>query len=66
MRFQVFRYLSKPLEKQRLFLNLKDALRVYSTATFKVPVETKHNIYSVPASEIIYIEAVQKKSLSIP
>ncbi|MCC8081789.1 MAG: LytTR family DNA-binding domain-containing protein [Clostridiales bacterium] len=61
MRFQVFRYLSKPLEKQRLFLNLKDALRVYSTATFKVPVETKHNVYSLPASEIIYIEAVQKK-----
>ena len=29
MRFHVFRYPSKPIDKQRLFRNLKDALDLY-------------------------------------
>lgn len=29
MRFHVFRYLSKPIDKQRLFQNLDDALELY-------------------------------------
>ena len=29
MRFHVFRYLSKPLEKQRFFRNMKDAVDLY-------------------------------------
>ena len=29
MRFHVFRYLSKPIDRQRLFRNLKDALDLY-------------------------------------
>ena len=29
MRFHVFRYLSKPIDKQRLFHNLDDALELY-------------------------------------
>lgn len=63
MRFQVFRYLSKPLEKQRLFRNLKDALQVYSRFTHKLPIETKKGVYTVSASDIILVEAVNKKNI---
>ena len=31
MRFHVFRYLSKPIDKQRLFQNLDDALELYTS-----------------------------------
>ena len=41
MRFDVFRYLSKPLDKQRLFRNMKDALICYNSITAKILVETK-------------------------
>ena len=37
MRFHVFRYLSKPIDKQRLFRNLKDALDLYHSMTVQVP-----------------------------
>ena len=41
MRFHVFRYLSKPLEKHRLFQNMKDALRVYSTENCHIPIDVQ-------------------------
>ena len=58
MRFHVFRYLSKPLDKQRLFRNMKDALQLYNSTNFKIPIETKEGIYICKASEIILIEAM--------
>lgn len=58
MRFHVFRYLSKPLDKQRLFQNMKDAIQLYNSANIKIPVETKEGIYTCTASEIIFIEAM--------
>lgn len=61
MRFHVFRYLSKPLEKQRLFRNLKDALHVYSITNAKVAIETKCGVVTVLYSDIIYIEAANRK-----
>ncbi|MDD2957538.1 MAG: LytTR family DNA-binding domain-containing protein [Lachnospiraceae bacterium] len=57
MRFHVFRYLSKPLDKQRFFRNMKDALAYYNSISAKIPVETKQGVYSFPASQIIAIEA---------
>lgn len=61
MRFHVFRYLSKPLEKQRFFRNMKDALQVYDTTTFKIPVVTKDGVYSVSTSDIVCVEAISRK-----
>ena len=61
MRFHVFRYLSKPLDKQRLFRNLKDAVALYSAVNFKIPIETKQGIFTIPASSIIAIEALNRK-----
>ncbi len=64
MRFHVFRYLSKPIDKQRLFLNMKDALKLYHTNNYKLPIETKDGIYTCIASEIIFVEAFER-SLTI-
>lgn len=57
MRFHVFRYLSKPLERQRLFRNLKDAIDLYNASTEKIPVETKQGVFVCPVPDIIAIEA---------
>lgn len=61
MRFHVFRYLSKPLDKQRFFRNLKDAIIYYNTLTFKIPIETREGVYTLPASYIIAVEAQGRK-----
>lgn len=61
MRFHVFRYLSKPLDKQRFFRNMHDAIELYSHMTFKVPVETRQGVYTLPASDIIFVEAQIKR-----
>ena len=61
MRFHVFRYLSKPLDKPRLFRNLKDALQLYATVSIKIPVETKQGIHVLFARELIAIEAHARK-----
>lgn len=61
MRFQVFRYLSKPVDKQRFFRNMKDAVELYNTMTIKIPVETKEGIHTLSASAVIAIEAQARK-----
>lgn len=61
MRFQVFRYLSKPLDKQRFFRNMKDAVDLYNTVTIKIPVETKQGVHTLSASSVIAVEAQARK-----
>lgn len=61
MRFQVFRYLSKPLEPHRFFRNMKDAMNLYHTITVRIPIETKQGVHTLPACSIIAIEAFGRK-----
>lgn len=61
MRFHVFRYLSKPLDKKRLFRNIKDALQLYNATNIKIPIETKDGVHTVSASDIICVEAQGRK-----
>ena len=61
MRFHVFRYLSKPLDKQRFFRNMKDAVDLYNAITIKIPVETKQGMHTLPPSSVIAIEAQGRK-----
>ena len=63
MRFHVFRYLSKPIDRQRLFRNLDDALVQYHAPVTKIAYETKAGVYSISPSSIVMIEAVSKKSV---
>ena len=57
MRFHVFRYLSKPLEKQRLFRNFQDAITLYHSLSATVAIETRHEIVTLPIAEIIAVES---------
>lgn len=57
MRFRVFRYVLKPLDKQKLFRNMKDALLLYNSTNIKVPIKTKEAVYTVNVSDIIFVEA---------
>lgn len=61
MRFHVFRYLSKPLDKQRLFRNMKDAIQLYNSTSLKIPIETKEGIFTVNAADIIFIESQDRR-----
>ncbi|MCM1082253.1 MAG: LytTR family DNA-binding domain-containing protein [Clostridium sp.] len=57
LRFHAFRYLSKPLDKNRLFRNLDDAIHLYTTTSTKIAIETKHDVHTVLSSDIIMVEA---------
>ena len=57
MRFQVFRYLTKPLEKERLFQNMDDAMRFYYRLSSTVIIDDGNTSTKVSESDIIYIEA---------
>lgn len=57
MRFHVFRYLSKPIDKQRLFLNFKDALFLCHSTNKRIAIETKNDTHIVSVSDLVFVEA---------
>lgn len=61
LHFHAFRYLSKPLDKQRLYRNLLDALKTHNIRNTKVGIITKNSVHTVYANDIIMIEAEGKK-----
>ena len=63
MRFQVFRYLSKPIDKNRLFRNLKDALYQYNIDSQKISINTSSGLVVLPSDEIVCFESDQRKVL---
>lgn len=58
MRFHVFRYLSKPIDKKRLFRNLGHALFQYNTEISKIAIDTCESTYVVKIKDIVYVESV--------
>ena len=63
MKFHVFRYLTKPVDKKRLFRNMKDALYQRSVETRKIHIETKDGVMVKYADEIVCIESSGHKTL---
>ena len=63
MRFQVFRYLSKPIEKNRLFRNMKDAMFLYHMESEQIPIVTTQGISLQKTDDILCVEATQRKLL---
>ena len=63
MRENVFRYLSKPLEKERLFRNMKDAVNLYFSQTKSVEIETKDRRIVIPLKKVICIESERHSSV---
>lgn len=62
MRFQVFRYLSKPIDKNRLFRNLKDAVQQYHMDTCQVAVNTPAGISVLSAERIVCVELTERRT----
>lgn len=56
MRFQVFRYLSKPIDKNRLFRNLKDALQQYNMESAEHIIESNTVTLHRRSDEIVCVE----------
>lgn len=63
MRFQVFRYLSKPIDKTRLFRNLKDAVFAYNIESQKYPILTDKGVFTRRSEEIICVETAHRKTI---
>ncbi len=61
MRFKVFRYISKPIDEERLFANLNDALQTYYSNSATVAIETKEGVYMCPVTDIILVAAKDRK-----
>ena len=61
MRVQVFRYLSKPIDKNRLFRNLKDALYQYNMESRAFPIVSNDGIATRRAEEIVCVETSGRK-----
>lgn len=59
--FCVFRNLTKPLNKRRLYTNLKDALYIIYSDTKKIAIETKDSVVTVNSSKIIMLETLNHK-----
>lgn len=57
MSLRVFRYISKPLDKSRIYRNIQDGLKIYTTSNTKILIETKNENIILRAPEIIYLEA---------
>lgn len=63
MRFHVFRYLTKPIDKMRLFHNLKDALRIYNSYEEKLLIEEKESNHIISSFDIIFIETDRHRTI---
>lgn len=60
---QVFRYLSKPVDADRLRMNLQEAVRQYHLDTRSYPVVTDEGVVVCRAEQIVCVEAVQRRVL---
>lgn len=60
---QVFRYLSKPVDQNRLRTNLREAVRQYHLDTRSYPIVTEDGVVMCRAEQLMAVEAAQKRVL---
>lgn len=56
MKIQVFRYLSKPIDKNRFTRNFIEALEYYKTISKRIVIEKSYEVTVVNTKDILYIE----------
>lgn len=61
MHYQVFRYISKPIDRDRLFRNLRDAVKQYNASSRKFPIVTQHGVVLCRAEDIVCVEAALRR-----
>lgn len=57
MKFHVFRYLSKPVDKRRLFRSLDDAIYQINTYSKPIVIETDYGFETICAEDIVCFES---------
>ena len=62
MEFRVYRYLSKPIDKDRLFRNLKSAIKQHFEETNVIDIRTKDGLISLNSDEIICAKYSSRKT----
>lgn len=62
MRYRAFRFFEKPIEKNRLFRNLKDAINIYTRLETKVLIDNKDEQILIKSSSIIFLETKSRKT----
>lgn len=65
MKIRVFRYLSKPINKNRFYLNLTDAIEEYKLISKTIPICCKDDVYVVKTKDILYMETKTYGSLIV-
>ncbi len=63
MDLHVFRYLSKPIDKERFYHSLTLALREYQNIRREVVIECRGETLRVPTREIVYLAIAGRKTL---
>ena len=63
MKIHVFRYLSKPIDKNRFYLNLKDALDEYRLISKIITITNKDEVHLIKTKDILYIENKRRGSI---
>lgn len=62
MKFRVFRYLTKPIDKNRLYRNLNEAVLVYMDSNKNTVIEMKDGVIKVKERDIVFVRADDRKS----
>ncbi|MCH5296707.1 MAG: response regulator transcription factor [Ruminococcus sp.] len=62
MALQVFRFLSKPLDKNRFIKNINMAIDIYQKSTQNIAVKTYDEFYNIFTRDIIYITIEKRKA----
>lgn len=63
MKIHVFRYLSKPIDINRFYNNLKDALGEYRLISKAITISIKDEVYLIKTKDILYIENQKRGSI---
>lgn len=65
MRIHVFRYLSKPIDKNRFYKSLNDAVKEYRNLSKTIIIDTKDEVHYVKTKDILYIENLKYGALIV-
>lgn len=63
MRYKLFRFYNKPVERRRLFRGLKDAVNQYKNESFTFTIEHRDGVEVVDATEIVCARSSGRKTL---
>lgn len=62
MDLNVFRYLSKPINRERFFKSLDSALKLYNQSSESIVVETANGSHRISSRDILYIAIDKRKT----